>query len=185
MAQCYAPTPLYAAQITASIAPGTSPNQQQALQAALDQAWAQIVGEPSCDSFLTGSSGLGYVAALAQLANTLSNTVYTFDNLDLNVAATTNALGGNQVTINTSGAFFSTPGGAGTAQFFGPNSQGQQTIFTFQNVATLDAEILLHELGHETGVLPADGGSAAAMNGPNNANILNNCFTQNAQGVYQ
>jgi RHS repeat-associated protein len=176
--------PAAAAHLTPLIAPGTNQNQQQALDAGIDSAWAHIISNPSCASFLTGNSGGPIVEAWGQLANTLDNTTYSFAPLASGIAATTNAIGGNQVTINTSGAFFASPGGNGTVWTSGFNSQGQQIILTFSSLATLDASILLHELGHETGVLPADGDSAAT-NGSNNASILNNCFTKNAQGVYQ
>ena len=178
-----------AAHITPLFGVDTTQNQQQALQAGLDAAWAHIINNPGCANFLTGNSGGGSIAVWGQLANTLSNTTYSFASFtgaDINAAATTNAIGGNQVAINTSasGAFFTSPDGNGTATVFGYNSQGQPTAFRFSNVATLDASILLHELGHETGVLPADGNNNGA-NGTNQSNILNNCFTKNAQGVYQ
>jgi glucose/arabinose dehydrogenase len=114
---------------------GTSQDQQQALQAALDEAWAHIVSQPNCVSFLTGNSGVGYAAALTQLANTLSNTTYTFTpSPDPGAAATTNTLGGNQVTIDPAGAFFATRGGAGTVRVFGPNSQGTGMLWTHLRV---------------------------------------------------
>ena len=188
---CYTPlpgggNPSAAVHLTPLIAP-TTQNQQQALDAGIDSAWAHIISNPGCAAFLTGNSAL-YNVQLLQLAGTLDNTTYTFAALtgqDSNAAATTNEIGGNQVTINTSssGAFFTSPNGNGSVTVFGPNSQGQTTPFTFNGLVTLDAAILLHELGHETGVLGPDG--AAAQNGLNQAQVLSNCFTKNAQGVYQ
>lgn len=189
---CYTPlpgggNPSAAVHLTPLIAPGTTQNQQQALDTGIDSAWAHIISNPGCAAFLTGNSAL-YNVQLLQLAGTLDNTTYTFAALtgqDSNAAATTNEIGGNQVTINTSslGAFFTSPNGNGSVTVFGPNSQGQTTPFTFNSIVTLDAAILLHELGHETGVLGPDG--AAAQNGLNQAKVLSNCFTKNAQGVYQ
>ena len=65
-----------------------------------------------------------------------------------------------------------------------PGLLGSSTTLYFNNIATLDALILLHELGHETGVLPAEGDSQS-QNGANSAAILSNCFTKGANGVYQ
>ena len=177
-----------AAHITALIAPGTTQNEQQALQAGLDQAWAEIVSQPTCASFLTGNSAPGsYLANLAELANIMSNTTYTFGPTDPGAAAQTNAVGGNQVTINASGAFFASPGAAGTVQVIGPNSTDTGIVIdTYASSVVNQAELLLHELGHEMGVLGPDAGPGApvGMNYTNNQAVLDNCFTQNAQGVY-
>ena len=192
MPGCYTPlpgggNPSAAVHLTPLVAPGTNQNQQQALDAGIDAAWAHIISNPDCASFLTGNSAL-YNVQLLQLAGTIDNTTYSFAALtgDLaNAAATTNAIGGNQVTINTSasGTFFTGPNANGTVSVIGPNSQGQPTYLTFNSLVTLDAAILLHELGHETGVLGPDGDNAT--NGSNNFKVLTNCFTKNAQGVYQ
>lgn len=165
------------------VAPGATQNQQQALDAGIDAAWAHIIDNPDCAAFLTSKSTLGSIAAAwGQLAQTLDNTTYLFGQLDDPDTAAQTPEGGNQVTINTSGAFFASPT-LGSTVFVttGPNSPQ----LGFSSVVTLDAMILLHELGHETGVLPVDTGSASAQNGPNTTTILNNCFTKNAQGLYQ
>jgi RHS repeat-associated protein len=174
------------ATITPLVAPGTTQNQQQALDAGIDNAWDHIFSNPDCASFLTGNQNPGqYFANLGQLANMLTNTTYTFAQLDPGTAAQTNQEGGNQVTINTSGSFFSQPLLAPVVGVKMPDpGLGLPVGTLFSNIATLDALILLHELGHETGVLPAEGGSQA-QNGANSAAILSNCFTKAANGVYQ
>jgi hypothetical protein len=58
---------------------------------------------------------------------------------------------------------------------------------TFASQVLNQAELLLHELGHETGVLGYDAGPGTPVgaNYFNNQAVLDNCFTKNAQGVYQ
>ena len=170
-----------AAHITVQTASGTTQDQKQALDNGIDSAWAHILSNPQCASFLTGNKGGSIVDAWAQLATTLSNTTYTFSNsLPFNTAAQTTE-GGNQVTINSS-AFMS--GGSGLYTATTTNSQGQVTNYLFTNSATVDALTLLHELGHETGVLPADV-TDASQNAANTADIVKNCFTKTANGTYQ
>ncbi len=176
----------YAAHLAAPlVAPGTTQEQQSALVAGLDSAWAHIVSNPGCAGFLTGNSAGGYNATLERLAYTLDNTTYTFASLASGsgtAAQTTEP--GNQVTINTSGAFFSLPlfpGSSGPFSVSTTNSQGQVTSYLFTNIAALDAMILLHELGHETGVLQPDLDDNTA-NATNTADIVQNCFTKTAQG---
>ncbi len=169
-----------AAHITPLIAPGATQNQQQALKAGIETAWAHIVSNANCMSFLTGNSAETYLTAVTGLGSILSNTTYSFAPLLGGTAAQTFSV--NQVTINTSGSFFSPPT-LGNAVFVRmPNSQGQQALVGFSSVSQLDAFILLHELGHQTDVLPADENDA--QNGTNSADILTNCFTQNG-GLYQ
>jgi hypothetical protein len=170
-----------AAHITPLIAPGTNQDQQQALDAGIDSAWAHLISHPNCLSFLTGNSGEGYVAALMQLSNILMNTTYTFAPLPSGTGAETFSV--NQVTISTSGSFFSPPTLGNVVFVQLPNPQGEQIQVGFSSVAMNQAFLLLHELGHQTGVLPAD--EDDAQNGTNSANILTNCFTKNALGIYQ
>jgi hypothetical protein len=109
------------------------------------------------------------------LATILSDTTYSFAPLDSGTAAQTTE-GGNQVTINTSGGFLS--GGSGIVLVTTANSQ-----YLFANIVAADALILLHELGHETGVLPADNNNSL-QNATNTADIVTNCFTKKG-AVYQ
>ena|ERR1700733_3440251 len=99
----------YAAHVYPLIAPGTTQNQDQALDAGIDSAWAHIISNPNCVMLLTGNSGVGYTTALERLAYTLDNTTYSFAPLPSGTAAQTNQEGGNQVTISTTGIFFTLP----------------------------------------------------------------------------
>ena len=103
MPGCYTPLPgggdPAAAHINVQTASGTTQDQQQALDNGIDSAWAHILSNPQCASFLTGNKGGSIVDAWTQLATILSNTTYTFSSgLPSNTAATTTE-GGNQVTI--------------------------------------------------------------------------------------
>jgi hypothetical protein len=53
-----------------------------------------------------------------------------------------------------------------------------------EQIIAVDALILLHELGHETGVLPSDFNNSS-QNATNTADIVTNCFTKMANGTYQ
>ena len=173
-----------AAHVYPLFAPGTTQNQEQALDAGINSAWAHLLSNPQCASFLTGNPGGSIAQAWGQLAGVIDSTTYSFAPLAAGTAAQTNMEGGNQVTISTSGIFFQQPT-LGNAVFVGlPNAQGVTTLTGFNSIATLDALVLLHELGHETGVLPAEGNDEA-LNGQNSAAILSNCFTKGANGTYQ
>ncbi len=166
---------LAAAQLTAS-APGATQSQQQALNAALNAAWAHIISNPGCANFLTNYSE-PITEAWGQLGTILTNTTYQFGSLKSGTAAQTTE-GGNQVTINTSGAFGS---GSGSGIVIVTTATSQ---YLFNNIVAADAMILLHELGHETSVLPTDT-TNSSQNATNTANIVTNCFTKMANGVYQ
>jgi len=166
---------LAAAQLTAS-APGATQSQQQALNAGLNAAWAHIISNPGCANFLTNYSE-PIAEAWGQLGTILTNTTYTFGSTPPGTAATTTE-GGNQVTISTSGAFLS---GSGSGLFQVTTATSQ---YLFTNIAAVDALILLHELGHETGALPSDL-TNSSQNATNTADIVTNCFTKMANGTYQ
>jgi hypothetical protein len=88
------------------------------------------------------------------------------------------------VTINTDGAFFNAgPNPNGTESVTMPNSSGVSTSFTFASLSTFGRFLLLHELGHQVGVFGPDSASAGA-NGANSQAVLNDCFQQDALGVY-
>jgi hypothetical protein len=61
-----------------------------------------------------------------------------------------------------------------------------QIEIQFQSQATADAFLLLHELGHETGVLGPDNGPGAPpnANGMNSLFILDNCFDITPMGAH-
>jgi hypothetical protein len=68
----------------------------------------------------------------------------------------------------------------------GMTDSGSNTIVSNVSYDAANRLLTMNYPGaNETGGLPVDGGDAAAQNGPNSAAVLNNCFTKNAQGVYQ
>ena len=77
------------------------------------------------------------------------------------------------VFINSQGAFFSTPSAEGQVTLNIPGAQ-----ITFLSQASADAFLLLHELGHQTGVFTADAGFRGAdqVNAENSWQVLTNCF---------
>jgi len=85
-------------------------------------------------------------------------------------------------TINTMGAFFGAGTNAnGNVTVIMPNASGADTQYTFGDIATFRAFILLHELGHQMGVYGDD--LDPAVNGKNSKAILDNCFKED-NGVY-
>jgi RHS repeat-associated protein len=114
-------------------------------------------------------------------ANVLENTTYRLLPLPSGTGASTNGL--TDVMISTTGAFFNTtPNSNGTVTVLMPNSAGVTTSFTFAGTSTLQAFMMLHELGHQMGVYGTD--INAATNGGNSQGVLDHCFSRDAQGVY-
>ena len=118
------------------------------------------------------------------VADVLENTLYRLINLPQGPGAGAQTIDQTDVMINTAGAFFNAGANAnGTVTVRMPNAAGVQTAFTFANVATFQGFVLLHELGHQMGVFGPDVNAAA--NGANSQAVLDNCFNQGAQGVWQ
>ena len=134
---------------------------------------------PKCaDLFVTeGTPDFATATAVEQL----ENTTYGVTSMKPGVAAVTE--NSTWVELASNGAFFnSAPNANGTVSETGPNSNGKDTTFTFASTTVLQAFILLHELGHQMGVLPPDANKA--INGANSAAVLQDCFTK-VNGVYQ
>ena len=124
--------------------------------------------DPDCKSFL-GSKGVDPIQALGDI---LMGDVYGHADISINGnpytnAAVSGAVQGQAITVNDQGAFFngSTPGGQSLT--VGPNSLPGGT-------PGAQAFILLHELGHNTGVLLNDLGNQNNLNA-NDANIQEHC----------
>ena len=114
------------------------------------------------------------------VASVLENTLYRLLQLPAAVGAQT--VDQTDVQINTAGAFFNVgPNANGTLTVWMPNPAGVPTQFTFDNTATFQGFILLHELGHQMGVFGQD--TDGATNGANSQAVLDNCFSEDAQGV--
>ena len=129
-----------------------------------------------------GSNSPGNLGVLENMIADTEYTIKPFTGKDTGEAASTNPDNVFDVTLNSNGPFFETPNGNLTATSYGPNAAGADVPFTFGSVAVLEAAIILHELGHEVGVLPSD--VDPAVNGQNSASILQNCFT-NVNRVWQ
>jgi hypothetical protein len=90
---------------------------------------------------------------------------------DPNIYASTN-VASNTVTINMIGYFFDiTP-----TPVAGTDRAVMHDMGTGLNQTNFDAFVLLHELGHVTGVLGDDTGKNQPLADAFNAKILNDCF---------
>ncbi len=166
--------------VQARVAPGTPQPVVLAINSGYNNAYDHAASF-DCANFLTG--GAAGQDAVADALNALADTFYRALPLPAGPGTAAQTIDATDVFINTNGAFFNAAvQNNGTVIANMPNSQGVKTQFTFASLATFQGFILLHELGHEMGVLGPD--LDAPTNGMNSAGILDNCFTQNAQGVY-
>src|SRR5579863_6716427 len=95
------------------------------------------------------------------------------------IGASTNGPFDVFINTNATSVFFNIkPNQDGTVTVQMPNSRGVLANFTFQDVSTLEAFIILHELGHQIGAFGPDNDPAnppnvnSALNGANSASIL-------------
>jgi RHS repeat-associated protein len=162
--------------------------QMQALTNGFNNALSDLQTNGPCGQFLADGDANSEVGGDEYAQSLLLDTNYRllpFGSGRSGEGAQTNS--SDSVFINTQGAFFNaTASQNGTVTVFIPNSAGVQTQFTFANMATFQGFLLLHELGHQTGVLGPDSGPGIppGTNLANSQAVLNNCFTLNAQGVY-
>jgi RHS repeat-associated protein len=173
-----------------NVLPGNNytPVQMQALTNGFNNALSDLQTNGPCGQFLGYGDANSEVGGDEYAQSVLLDTNYRllpFGPGRAGQGAQTNS--SDSVFINTQGAFFNaTPNANGTVTAFIPNAAGGQTQLTFANMMTFQGFLLLHELGHQTGVLGPDSGPGIAP-GTNLANsqaVLDNCFTLNAQGVY-
>jgi hypothetical protein len=132
-----------------------------------------LANDPNCVSFLS-SKGLNPISTLADI---LTNDIFGHANISNNgdpykTGAISGGIGGVQgqaITVNNQGAFFlgSTPSGQSLS--VGPNAVKGGT-------PRAQGFILLHELGHTTGVLRPDADPSVPKAGElNDQDIQTNC----------
>jgi hypothetical protein len=153
--------------------------QMQALSNGLTDA-LKHTGQLDCADFFAAGDDDPVLAA----QNVLENTMYRLLPLPQGPGTGAQTIDLYNVQINTAGAFFNAaPNANGTVTVRMPNAAGVQTAFTFANTWTFQGFVLLHELGHQFDVYGGD--INAATNGANSQAVLDHCFKENAQGVYQ
>ena len=155
-----------------------TPAQMQGLTNGLNNALSHT-DQVDCATFYAGGDDDPSLA----VANDLENTLYRLLPLPQGPGTGAQTIDLTNVMINTAGAFFNAGANAnGTVTVGMPNGAGVQAAFTFANMSTFQGFILLHELGHQTGVFGPD--VDAAANGTNSQAVLDHCFKTDAQGVW-
>jgi RHS repeat-associated protein len=148
-----------------------TPKQEKQFQKAFKYAEKELK-KPDCAG-LFGGSGAATMDATTYTLAALFNSDGTLNSDALAADQWVNGQPTKNVTINMIGSFFSPSS----------SSLGQSLLGAGLSVTQVEAFVLLHELGHETGVLgndnPGSGGESAAAQF--NVQILNDCFGVNAQ----
>jgi len=148
------------------------------VQAGFDNALNILADNSQCASLFEPNPG--FLGAQANAESVLAGTTYTlFDVGDIlgNMGITQSS---TKVILNTNAVnpFFSQPGADGKVAFAIPSPTTPGAGITLSlSPSDTGAFILLHELGHQTGVLGPD--SNDQVNGANSAQVLNNCFGMN------
>jgi hypothetical protein len=132
---------------------------------------------PQCADFLVAGSDDNSDSNVASVYGTLMDTIYRILPLPAGTGAQT--VDSTSVFINSNGAFFNA--GANPDGTVGATLAGQVAV-TFGSLSAFQGFLLLHELGHQTGLFGDD--SDPAVNLAYSMWVLNNCFTEDAQGVY-
>ena len=132
--------------------PSKSGPQQQTITHRLSQLPAALPCDPECSSFL-GHAGVDPISTLKQI---IDNGVYGHGVISMggnpySTAATSGGVPGMAIVVNNQGAFFNRATPDGRAFGVGPLGYAGGS-------AKAQALILLHELGHTTGVLRPDAG---------------------------
>jgi hypothetical protein len=125
----------------------------QALTNGLNNALSHT-DQVDCATFYAGGDEDPSLAT----ANVLENTLYRLLPLPQGPGTGAQTIDMYNVMINTAGAF------------------------TFANMSTFQGFMVLHELGHQTGVFGPD--LDAAGNGTNSQAVLDHCFKKDARGVW-
>jgi hypothetical protein len=141
---------------------------QVAIQNALNQLLTNLGCDPDCLKFL-GEKGLD---PLQTLSDIISNTLYGHADISIggnpySIGAVSGGVAGQAITVNDEGAFFLGSPAVGITLTVGPSNIPGGT-------SQAQAFILLHELGHNTGVLRADTGNPIAGQ-LNDQDIQNHC----------
>jgi len=152
-----------------SISGGTNVQAKMVGDAYVD-ALLRLNMNPECHDALTNNYGL-------DATTTLQDTDYRILDLgDANAGASTNP--GFSVFLNSGGAFFNAvPDADGHVTLTIPSTTvgGPKTAITFQSQASAGAFLLLHELGHETGLFGSDAGMGT-INAQHSWVVLDKCF---------
>jgi RHS repeat-associated protein len=144
------------------------------------QSALQLAMSPLCAGALAPSSSI--LASVVAATYTLLNTQYDLVGLGAGEGAET-AQGGTNVLVSQIGGTLNSDGSVTFSNF--PTASGGTASVTFISITAAYAFVVLHELGHETGAFPADGGlGQTGQNGANSAMVLDDCFSQNSAGVY-
>jgi hypothetical protein len=139
----------------------------------------------NCAGFFAGSTASVPEVNPADIQSAvaaLENTVYTVASIAAGSGYPAQTLSSTSVIISPTGAFFTTAMANGMVAATMPDSTGAQDIVIFSSLATLEGFIMLHELGHQLNRFGPD--ASSAVNGANSQAVLDNCFTQDANGVY-
>jgi RHS repeat-associated protein len=132
----------------AALDPSTSGPEQAAINAALSKVQAALAADPNCAAFLA-SKGTDPLQRLRDLAGFIGHATIVNNGDPYSIAAVTGGLvEGQAITINRSGAFFAGKVDGNTLSVNQGKIQG--------GTPAAQGFILLHELGHSTGVLQHD-----------------------------
>jgi RHS repeat-associated protein len=168
--------------IQPTLPPGNQYTQQQItdLTNGLNNAVSHLDNIDCATLFFSGSDD-PRLAAVELLANTMYRILVPPPGSPTAGAWTADD---RSVFIDPGGAFFIAGANAnGTVTVNMPNRvNAAMTPFTFANVESLRAFILLHELGHQAGRLGPD--TDRPTNAANSGAVLDNCFKKSAAGVY-
>ncbi len=146
---------------------GTGP-QRQAVYDAFDAAM-KLIGNKKCFDFLGGMEAF----------SDLASTTYVLTDLDT-LTGTSVDIGTAALTVNKTRVYINTS--IAKSPFFEQNIYNPDTatvgFYSFQGLqgVQFDAFLLLHELGHQTGVLEAGDTGDPDKEKRNNQAIYDNCF---------
>ena len=148
------------------IGPNTPSNAPSEFNAGFDEALNRLKDSKCRKIFCKTGKDLGY----DYLANILKNTSYYIEPLPRGAGAATEST--DEVFIGNSGPFFT----GDTNISIPPAQMGLSSwpSVNFQSPAQMRAFILLHELGHQTGVFGPD--QFDFINGQHSIKVLENCF---------
>jgi hypothetical protein len=163
--------------VNVAIGNSYSAAQLSALQEGYSLAYDLLGALPDCAGALAPpfeATGLAYSPgwAVDYTQGTLASTTYRILPLNPGVGAVT--LNSNDVAINQNGAFFATPDGNGNITFKVPSPTTGLPVTVTLPEYDFQAFMMLHELGHQTGVSGPDVDNTT--NGQNSWKVLENCF---------
>ncbi len=148
--------------------PSKSGPQQKTITHRLSQLLTALACDPDCSSFLA-RNGMDPISTLKQI---IDNGIYGHADISMNgdpysTGATNGGAPEMAIVVNNQGAFFNRATPDGRTFSVGPRGYPGRS-------AKAQGFILLHELGHSTGVLRPDAGIRAAGES-NDTDIQNHC----------